>query len=279
MSKAAKAKSNVRKTNEPRTWEEYRKAFIGLLPKVSGSYDIRTVFCDVCRIFCLSLRGVVTMGKEKDEIEREYQTYVEKYGKDGMQKVSILLSYVVQALELRRSDFLGHVQEGLGATRSKDAGQFYTPDSVSTMMARVCATGHKIESGKIIKIGDPSCGAGALLIAGVEALMDEGVRQGDVLVCGEDLDPTACNIFYVQATLLGYAAIVTRMDSLSRQVYEGPWYTAGYFMHCMPMRLLAERSRQKAEQMENLAKSVPAKPIEKEDLIEVRNLVQGEFSF
>lgn len=203
------------------------------------------------------------MGKEKEDIESEYQTYVEKYGKDGMEKVSILFAYLIEAMELRRQDFLGHVQEELGTTRGKDCGQFYTPDSVATFMARVTASAYDIEDGKIIKICDPSCGAGALLIAGAEALLDKGARQGDLLVYGEDIDPTACNIFYVQATLLGYAARVTRMDSLPRQVYEGPWYTAGYFMHGMPMRLLAERSRQMGGK----------------DGIEVRSLVQGEFNF
>ena len=63
------------------------------------------------------------------------------------------------------------------------------------------------------------------------------------------------------------------------KVYEGPWYTPCYFAHGMPMRLLAERSRQKAEQMEDLVKSVPAKPIEKKDVIELQELVQGEFNF
>lgn len=266
----------VRNAGETRTWEDYRKAFLNLLPKVSPSYDLRSIFCDACRIFCLSFRGVIATGKEKDEIEREYQTFVEKYGNDGMQKISILLSYVVQALELRRSDFLGHVQEGLNATRGKDAGQFYTPDSVSIMMARMCARGHQIKPGKIIKIGDPSCGAGALLIAGVEALMEAGVRQGDVLVCGEDLDPTACNIFYVQATLLGYAAIVTRMDSLSMQVYEGPWYTMGYFAHCMPMRRLCEDVKAETSEEQPPQEKKPEDPVKE---INVRELVQGEFDF
>lgn len=276
MKKGSQNGVSVRKVDEPKTLDDYRKAFLNLLPNVSPSYDLRSIFCDACRIFCLSFRGVIASGKEKDEIEREYQTFLEKYGNDGMQKISILLSYVVQALELRRSDFLGHVQEGINATRGKDAGQFYTPDSVSVMMARMCAMGQEVKPGRIIKIGDPSCGAGALLIAGVEALMDVGVRQGDVLVSGEDLDPTACNIFYVQATLLGYAAIVTRMDSLSMQVYEGPWYTIGYFAHCMPMRIMCEAVKEESSEEQMPQEKKPEEPVKE---INVRDLVQGEFNF
>ena len=36
------------------------------------------------------------------------------------------------------------------------------------------------------------------------------------------------------------ASLAARMDSLSGKVYEGPWYTPGYFLHCMPIRRLAE---------------------------------------
>lgn len=260
------------------TWEYYLKEFLNLLPKVSSSSDQRTIFCDACRLFSLSIRGTVTMGEEKEQIEKEYKEMSEKYGQDGMGKIASLFAYVVEALELKRQDFLGHVQEKIEAT-NKHFGAFYTPDSVSVFMSRIVMDGRGIEHGKIVRINDPSCGAGALLISGVEAFMDAGGRQGDVLVYGEDLDATACAIFYVQASLLGYAAVVTRRDSLSLKGYEGPWYTPCYFAHGMPIRLLAERSRQNAEQMEDLVNSVPSKPMDEEDMIDVRKLVQGEFAF
>lgn len=279
MKKKSKDGMTVRNVDEPKTLEEFYKAFLNLLPKVSNSHNPTDIFRDVCRIFSLSIRGTVTISQiEKDEIEKQYQSFVAKYGNDGMGKIAMLLAYVVEALELRRSDFLGHVYEALNAT-VKSFGQFLTPDSIAKMMGQMTFSTHDIEHGKIIRMDDPSCGAGALLIEAAEAYITNGGRQGNLLLYGEDLDATACCITYVQFSLLGYAAIVTHQDTLSMKVYEGPWYTPCYFAHGMPMRLLAERSRQKAEQMEDLVNSVPAKPIEKEDVIEVRNLVQGEFSF
>ena len=279
MKKKSKDGVTVRNVDEPKTWEEFYKAFLNLLPKVSNSHNPTDIFRDVCRIFSLSIRGTVTISQiEKDEIEKQYQSFVAKYGNDGMGKIAMLLAYVVEALELRRSDFLGHVYEALNAT-VKSFGQFLTPDSIAKMMGQVTFSTHDIEHGKIIRMDDPSCGAGALLIEAAEAYITNGGRQGDLLLYGEDLDATACCITYVQFSLLGYAAIVTHQDTLSMKVYEGPWYTPCYFAHGMPMRLLAERSRQKAEQMEDLVKSVPAKPIEKKDVIELQELVQGEFNF
>lgn len=266
MKKKARDVMAVRKVDEPKTWEGFYKAFLNLLPKVSNSQNPTDIFRDVCRIFSLSIRGTVTMGKEKDQIEKQYQEFAMKYGADGMTRIAELLAYVVEALELRRSDFLGHVYEAINAT-VKSFGQFLTPDSVARFMARIVMPEKAQEPWKIVRLNDCSCGAGALLIEAAEAFINAGGRQGDFLLYGEDLDPTACCISYVQFSLLGYAAVITHQDSLSRQVYEGPWHTPCYFAHGMPMRLLAERYRQKT------------KHIEKDDMIEVRKLVQGEFNF
>ena len=284
MKKSSENGVTTRKVGEPRTWEDFYKAFQNLLPRVSNSHSPSDIFRDVCRIFSLSLRGAVTVVQtEKDEIEKQYMSYVEKYGKEGMEKVSILFAYVVQALELRRSDFLGHVYEALNAT-VKSFGQFLTPDSIAKMIGRVTFGSTEIEQGKIIKLNDPSCGAGALLIEAAEAYITNGGRQGDLLLYGEDLDATACCITYVQFSFLGYAAIVTHQDTLSMKVYEGPWYTPCYFAHGMPMRLIAEgmakKNDEQAEAKQWGSIEMPQEePVEETKPINVRELVQGEFNF
>ena len=274
----------VSKVDEPKTWEGFYKAFLNLLPKVSNSHNPTDIFRDVCRIFSLSIRGTVTISQiEKDEIEKQYQSFVAKYGNDGMGKIAMLLAYVVEALELRRIDFLGHVYEALNAT-VRGWGQFLTPDSIAKMMGHMTFSSHDIVHGKIIRMDDPSCGAGALLIEAAEAYITNGGRQGDLLLYGEDLDATACCITYVQFSLLGYAAIVTHQDTLSMKVYEGPWYTPCYFAHGMPMRLIAEGMAKKndehakAKRWESI--EIPQeKPVEETKPINVRELVQGEFNF
>ena len=224
-------------------WEKIKKDFIALLPTVASSYDTRSVFCDACRVFSLSLRSpLATTKEERDAIEKEYQSYVRKYGEDGMKKIGTLFALLVDALEIHRGDFLGHVYEEINATNAKGLGQFFTPDCVSRLMAKMNFGNDQIEKGKIVKLCDPACGAGALMIEASEEFMLNGGRQGDLLIYGDDLDPTAVCIAYVQFSLLGYPAIVRRMDSLAMQVYEGPWYTMGYFAHALPMRLLASNS-------------------------------------
>ena len=284
MKKKSKDGVTVRKSDDPKTWEEFYKAFLNLLPKVSNSHNPADIFRDVCRIFSLSIRGTVTISQiEKDEIEKQYQSFVSKYGNEGMSKIATLLAYTVEALELRRSDFLGHIYEALNAT-VKSFGQFLTPDSIAKMMGQVTFSTHDIEHGKIIRMDDPSCGAGALLIEAAEAYITNGGRQGDLLLYGEDLDATACCITYVQFSLLGYAAIVMHQDTLSMKVYEGPWYTPCYFAHGMPMRLIAEgmseKNDEQAEARQGKSIEMPQeKPVEETKPINVRELVQGEFNF
>lgn len=134
--------------------EESIRDFLRKLSQVSSSYDPRQLFCDACRMFCLSLRGVVTLDKaEKDAIETEYASYVKKYGDASVKKMSELFAIVCEALEYRREDFLGRVYERLNAT-VKSFGQFFTPESVSSLMARV-TFGDKIRDDEIVTVSDP----------------------------------------------------------------------------------------------------------------------------
>ena len=283
------------------TWESIFKEFLKQLPKVASSYDTHTIFGDVCRMSAIALQSAISMRKgEKDALEAEYQTYAAKYGKDGTERISHLFALVVEALEFQRSDFLGHVYEELNATK-KGWGQFFTPDSVSRMMARCTMPGDgEIEPGRIITLSDPACGAGALLIEAAEAFIANGGRQGDVLLYANDIDTTATDIAYIQFSLLGYPAVVSRMDSLSKEVYNGPWHTIGYFAHAMPMRLMWRNgsAKQAASPVEGEATPSPVSPHSScdgsaestpppvpleaqpsKEAINVRALVQSEFSF
>ena len=80
--------------------------------------------------------------------------------------------------------------------------------------------------------------------------------------------------------MLGYAAVVTRRDTLSLKVYEGPWYTPCYFAHGMPMRLIAERMSKGEATSEEDNENTEEKPLDEppkvDDTINVRKLVQGE---
>ena len=145
---------------------------------------------------------------------------------------------VQMALERHREDFLGHALENLGAANTHN-GQFLTPVHLSRFIAKVSCRGLDYTPGKIISLSDPACGSSVLLIEGAEQLLADGVRQADILIQAGDIDGRACDISYVQLSLLGYAAVVQHMDALAMRRISPDSFTPGYYLHCMPMRRVA----------------------------------------
>ena len=97
------------------------------------------------------------------------------------------------------------------------------------------------EDDGIVRLNDPCCGCGVLVIQGAEAFLAKGWRQADVLIDAGDIDGRALDMCYVQLSLLGYAAVVRHQNALTRQ-YLGPSpvrYTPGWYLHGFPMRGIA----------------------------------------
>jgi type I restriction-modification system DNA methylase subunit len=185
----------------------------------------------------IAIESPLVFGERKAHIEAEYEQIRGRYAADEFAHFPRALAIVAAALELAREDFLGHALEHLGASNTHN-GQFLTPVCVSRMMARVnCSKApDDYKPGQIVKITDPACGSSVLLIEGAEELCKAGVRTDDILVIAGDIDSRACDISYVQLSLLGYAAIVQHMDALAMKRISPDRVTPGYFLASMPMR-------------------------------------------
>lgn len=217
------------------TNEELKQLFIKEVHEAARARYAVEVFADMVRTMALALESPLTLGERRKAIEEEYAQIKGRYTEDEFVHFPIALAMVQMALERHREDFLGHALENLGAANTRN-GQFLTPVCVSRMMAAVNCRGLDYTPGKIISISDPSCGSSVLLIEGAEAMLADGVNQADILVLAGDIDHRACDISYVQLSLLGYAAVVQHMDALSQRRISPDRFTPGYYLHCMPMR-------------------------------------------
>lgn len=217
------------------------KEFIKILDKIASSYDVRTVFADFCRMAAISLRNRLPWDDEtkRDALEAEFNSLQEKH-KAHKDEFPELFALVVNELEETRTDFLGHVLERLNAS-NKGFGQFLTPECVATLMSKIVNPKTSSRKRLVTKVNDPCCGAGILLLEYAKEFVAEGGKQSELFIEASDLDDNAFNISYIQFFLLGYAAEVTRMDSLSLEVYEGPWVTIGYYLHDIEAKLKALR--------------------------------------
>lgn len=212
--------------------------FIKLLKTVARRFPVWEVFADAVRMMALTIRAPLLLDEsENAEAERQFMALGEKYPNER-EAFAKLFGIVCVALEETGTDFLGGVMERLGSA-NLGTDQYLTPTPVASAIARVVSVTEAYEPGQIVTMSDPSCGASVMLIESARKFVDAGGRQSDVLLLADDLDQNAFNISFVQLSLLGWAGVVRRMDSLTGEVYEGPWYTPGYFIHGIPMRRLA----------------------------------------
>ena len=227
-----------------------RQDFIKEVQAASRHRFAVEVFADMVRCMAIALESPLVFGERHEHVEAEYEQIRSRYDKEEFSHFPMAFAIVQDALERRREDFLGHALEALGAANTRN-GQFLTPVSVSRFMAQVnCATppeGYKL--GDVVRLWDPSCGSSVLLIEGAEQLVSVGVAQSDVLIYAGDIDNRACDISYVQLSLLGYAAVVQHADSLAMKRISPDRFTLGYFMHAYPMRRAVHR---------NLSPAVPS---------------------
>ena len=267
---------------------ERHKEFIKLIEGAARSRSVVDVFGDAVHLMAQSLWKPCIFNKaEADEVEADWQRTRDRYTDDEYQNICKAFAVVAEALEHSRTEFLGIVLEHIGASNTRN-GQFLTPECVARMMAK-CLTTNVAEThkdGEIIPISDPSCGASVLLIEQAEQLRESGIPQSDIFVIAGDIDQRACDMSYIELSMLGYAAKVEHKDALSMTEYSKPRYTIGYFMHCFPMRgvvhgrLPAKRENSPVEAREETEpiKDIPQTETPVEAAINAP-LEQGVFAF
>ena len=217
--------------------DQYRKDFIRELGQMAYRHNIVTVFGDA--VGMMAAEFALATARDRDATEREYQTLADRYTKEELTHLSKMLVAVIKALELRRESFLGPILEEIGAANQHN-GQFLTPASVATVMAKVSMGEYEHTPGKVVTINDPACGAGVTLIAQAEVLVqDRHVPQRDIFIVGGDIDKRACDMTFVELTLLGYAARVDHMNALTMEVLSPARYTIGYYLHGIQWRTAA----------------------------------------
>lgn len=115
------------------------------------------------------------------------------------------------------TDVLGDAYEymisNFASEAGKKAGEFYTPQSVSTILARILATGRD----KLRKVYDPTCGSGSLLL--------RIAREVPVShYYGQELNPTTYNLARMNMMLHGVAYdrfTIRSQNTLTHDMFEG----------------------------------------------------------
>jgi len=208
-----------------------RKQFIRLFNDTARYHRRWDVFCDFITLAAneLDLARIRT----PDNIERS-RKICERYEAADIQKMKELFVLMVCALDAKFHDFLGAIFMEL-ELGSNGMGQYFTPYSVQSMMARMMMPGVKdtIRREGFVTVSDPASGAAGMIVAYAECLLEAGYDHSNHMFGScIDIDPIAADMAFVQLSLLGIPAEVitgnTLIMQLSRARYTPVYYWNGF---------------------------------------------------
>lgn len=206
------------------------KTFKNQLLSLTGRRSLWEVWRDWIEIAALTLSQAVDRRKSVWEPrEQEYLRIVKRYNKKELQVMAEMLAALTLIFEDGGPrDVLGELFQELELS-SKWAGQFFTPLSVATLTAKMVLAdaAAKIEEQGWITISDPAVGAGAMPLGALLALQEMGYGAQHAVFFGQDIDPKAVYMTYIQMSLMGMAGVVFCADTLRRPMLDSDWMTDG----------------------------------------------------
>jgi hypothetical protein len=217
---------------------EQRKQLVQLLEANTGAQSMYRVWTDWVELCALAISNGCDRA-QWDEREARYMEIAKRYDSEEMGRFGEALGALVAAFEQEQfGDVLGETYMQLEIV-NRATGQFFTPYHLCRMMAQMI-TGAEEEQTKreYITATDPACGAGALIIALAETLLDAGINYQERLhVKAQDIDAAAVHMAYIQLSLLHVPAVVTQGDTLRMEPTRSTWFTPAHILGGWAWRL------------------------------------------
>lgn len=185
------------------------------IDKLSGKYSPYQIFYDWVKMLALAIQNGCDIfhGEEWEKREKQYMEIAAKYTKDEMMEISNITEMLIDLMDRRLNDWLGEIYMMSGSNSGK-LGQFFTPYNISLATAEIEM--ERVKDKKVIRLYEPSAGAGGMIIAAADVLNRNGFDyQKKLKVVAQDLDWLAVYMTYVQLSLYGIDAKVAQGDTLA----------------------------------------------------------------
>ena len=244
------------------------KEIINKFRKLQGKHDLWLIYSDFLEMIAIAMSNSterVFNKKRFEEREKEYLKIAKKYSKDELMIFSEILADIInlQDINIKKGnglkDILGSLlmQLELG---NKWNGQFFTPDSIANLMARINLDKNKIKEaiekdGFVLGV-DEAVGGGVTMLGLANTMLDLGYnpQQQLFIVCG-DLDRKSCFMAYIQLAMAGIGAVVKNQDALANDVIKDSinpmdsWITPSFYMNGWKYRLKYKKEKGKYEKI------------------------------
>jgi len=226
--------------------EELRTEFIATFKQLAPYKHRYDVFRDFITMTAISLRNAVA---KNDELEEEYLQIIHSYKEADRQVFPKLLALVMNMLDDKPTDIMGslYMELELGNKRN---GQFFTPSHVSELMAQIVHDGDLEDIKKpFITLSEPCCGAGGMVLAFVNLMLNHGHNPADKLwVQCVDIDRMVALMCYIQLSLWHVPAEVIVGDVLRLEVRE-VWHTPSHILGNWTIKLCLKDEAEATKEM------------------------------
>lgn len=208
------------------------KRFFELLDFNRGKHNVIDLFRDFVVMYAIAIKNAVNY---EQKYEDEYLKIVQKYSNEEIEIILQLIDELIYLLlkgdKLR--DVLGEIYQQIGANSNR-IGQVFTPRHIANAMAKMILNTEELSKKEYISIGDPTCGAGVLLIEAANVLNEDNIDyKKKVFMIGQDLDFICVCMTYIQLSIYGIPAAVIYGNTLTQETITtfytpqfviGKWY-------------------------------------------------------
>ena len=178
-------------------------SFSNCMDQLARKHGVSHVFADFLEMTVCAL----SLG----QMEERYFEVIKRYNKDELEIFASALAAIVIEMENDGEGlkdgfgdfFMEHISYG-------KAGQFFTPEHICELMARLTCT--EIRDGE--RIADPCCGSGRTLMAAAKI-------NRNASFYGADIDRTCAMMCLINMCLNGMFGEVACMDTLTNEFFSG----------------------------------------------------------
>lgn len=158
--------------------------------------------------------------------EAEYLAMIERHkagkpGKRGCDLMGEMFADLVMAMDKSDADIIGDLF--VGAISYGEAGQYFTPESLTKLMAQMTIDPDaRTENGKPLYVNDPCCGTGRMLL-------EASTVNPQVEFVGQDVDPRCARMTAINLGLRGRYGWVVCGNTITGNTSFA--YRIGSFFH------------------------------------------------